>query len=547
MAADRLEVRREGAEGAVTPDDDRVHETRMAVRNTLKLGGSLLFTWSIALTMRFWLPRRLGPGLFGTLSFADAFATTFFIALSLGLDLYARKEVAVRPAHASEFFGGTLALRAAMWVILVLIMTVAMTAMGRPPEVRRIVYIFALAQLFVATNATLSAFLQAKGNVGSMSALAVATKVLWALGVVLAVVADGGLWGVALAFLVSEAVESVILFRLASSHLGLILRVDVAATRKVVILSLPIYLNALTTTAYGKLDMTLLTLAGDPDEVGWYAAASAIASISLLITPLLGWVLMPTLARAAARSHEELFARIRSATELILVIAIPAALFIELGADLGVRLLFGDAFAPAGLALRLLAPTFVVTYVGIVLATTLLMLDRTWTMVLVAASGLVVNVALNLSLVRTAPARLGAGGGAAGCAVATLGTELFVTAVMAWIVGRRAFDLRIALAVFKSLAACALVVGADRLGAPLGWARLGVDAVVYLTFAVGTRAVRPEWVAIALAAVRRRRASSGEPRCPSPVRDASSHDVAGPPDAPPRQWRAGRGGRDRSG
>jgi exopolysaccharide biosynthesis WecB/TagA/CpsF family protein len=535
MIADRSKARREGAEGAVTwEDDSSSHETRMAIRNTLQLGSSLLFTWSIALAMRFWLPRRIGPGLFGTLSFADAFATTFFIALNLGLDAYVLKEVAVRSAHASDFFGGMLAIRASMWMLLAAIMTVTMTAMGRPPEVQRVVYVFAVAQLFVATNSTLSAFLQAKGNVGSSSVLAIATKIIWALGAVLAIVAGVGLWGVALAYLVSEAVESVVLFRLASRHLGLVLRLDVAATRTVVIVSLPIYLNILTTTAYGRLDVTLLTLAGDSDEVGWYAAASAIASLSLLLTPLIGSVLMPTLARAAARSREELFSRIRSATELILVLAVPAALFIDLGADLGVRLLFGDAFAPAGLALRILAPTFVVTYVGIVLATTLLMLNRTWTLVLISASGLAVNVALNLTLVRPALARLGAGGGGAGCAVAKLGTELFVTAIMVWVVGRRAFDRRIAVAVGKSLVACAIVVGVDRLGAPVKWARLVIYAIVYVTFVMITGAVRPEWLTIALAAARRRRAPPGEPCCPGSGRGAR-FDVAGLPDMPPRR------------
>lgn len=504
MIEDRSKVRRKGAKGIASQDDAAVHETQVAVRNTFKLGGSLLFTWSIALAMRFWLPRHLGPGPFGTLSFADAFAATFCVVLGLGLDAYVQKEVAVRPAHASDFFGGTLAIRAAMWVILLAIMTVTTRAMGHPPEVRRVVYVFALFHFFVATNAMLTGFLQAKGDVGAMSVLAVATKILWALGALLAIVAHVGLWGVALAFLVPEAIETVVLFLLAGHHLGLVLRIDLAVTRKIVIFTLPLYLANLASTAYGKLDMTLLTLAGGPDEVGWYAAASAIASLSLMVTSLMVWVLNPSLARAASRSHDELFARSRGAMELIVVIAIPAALFLDLGADLGVRLLFGDAFAPATLALQLLAPTFALTYVSMILGATLFMQGRTWTIAVIALAGLVVNVALNLTSVRPALAWLGAGGGGAGCAVAKLGTEIVVCATMAWFVGRRAFDRRIAVAVGKSLAACALVVGVDRLSLPLGWARLGIDAVVYVTFVVFTGTVRPEWVAVAQGAVRRR-------------------------------------------
>jgi len=64
----------------------------------------LLFTWSIALGIRVILPRHLGPSLFGTLQFADAFASTFFVLVSLGMETYIRKEVAVRPEHASDFY-----------------------------------------------------------------------------------------------------------------------------------------------------------------------------------------------------------------------------------------------------------------------------------------------------------------------------------------------------------------------------------------------------------------------------------------------------------
>ena len=473
----------------MTPDE-RGSDTLLAVQNALKLGASLLFTWGIALAMRFWLPRQLGPERFGTLSFADAFAATFFVVLTLGLDPYIRKEVSVRPAHASEFFGGMFVVRVAMSAAIAGAMVIALHVMGRPPAVRRVVYVFALAQFFVTNNATLSALLQAKGSVGGMSILAIATKIVWAVGAIVAIVLGVGLWALAVAFLLSEAIESVVLFVLAARNMGLVFRVDVRATRAIVLLCLPHYANTFAITAYGKLDMTLLELSASSREVGWYAAASGMASFSLLATPLIGWVMMPTLARAAARSRDELFARLRRSTELILTVVVPVALFIDLGADLGVRILFGDAFAHAVPALRILAPTFVITYVAITFAVTLIMLDRAWTLTAISLAGLVVNVALNLSLVPRALARFGDGGGGVGCALSMLGTELFVTTTMVSFVGRGAFDRRTISVVAKSLAACALAICADRLGAPLGWARFFLDAAVYLTCVVATGALR---------------------------------------------------------
>jgi O-antigen/teichoic acid export membrane protein len=475
--------------------DETVGEIRLALSSALKLGLSLVCTWGIAILMRFWLPRHLGPERFGALSFADAFAATFFVVLGLGLDPYVRKEVTVRPDHASDFYGGISALRLVLSLAVVGTMILVLRATGRPVAVQRIVFLFAAAQLFVTNNATLSALLHAKGHVGGMSVLAVATKILWAAGAMLAIVLHAGLWALALAFLASEAIESVVLFALAGRHLRLRASIDAKATKAVIILCLPHFVNLFATTAYGKLDVTLLAITATNQEVGYYAAASAIASGALLLTPLIGWVMMPSLARAAARSHEELYGRVRRAAELVLGVAVPAALFVALGSDLAVKILFGAAFEPAGHALRILAFTFVITYAAMVLAITLIMLDRAWTLAVVSLAGLGVNLLLNLVLVPRTFARFGAGGGGVGAALALLGTEIFVTSLMLTRVGRGVVDRRNATVLVKSLAACGAVLLVDRVALPLGWWRLGVDAVVYLGVALATGALHIEEIA----------------------------------------------------
>src|ERR1700689_5102567 len=134
---------------------------------------------------------------------------------------------------------------------------------------------------------------------------------------------------------------------------------------------------------------------GTGGEVGWYVAASAITGLTLLITPLIDWVLAPVFARGAARSREDFYSHIRQATEPILAVAIPAALFVSVGADLWLRLLFGHAFVPATLALRILAASSVIIYIAIVYAMTLIMLERAWTLAWISIASLVVNVLLN--------------------------------------------------------------------------------------------------------------------------------------------------------
>jgi O-antigen/teichoic acid export membrane protein len=463
---------------------------RVAVRNALQLGGSLVFTWSIAIVVRFLVPRYLGPSRFGVLSFADAFTTTCFIALSLGIDTYIRKEVAVRPSHASDFFGGAFVLRACMAVGVFGVMAAVLWETHRAGDVWVVVALYGVTQFFVTSNATLSALLHAKGRVRAMSVVAVLTKIVWALGVITALFTQAGLWAYAAAYLASEAIETAVLYRLARVELELVFRIDRGATRRMLVSSAPYYLTLFAITSYGKLDVALLEFLGNTREVGWYSAASSLASLALLITPLIGWVLMPMFARAAARSRSELYEQVRRSLELILTLAIPASLMLTLGAPLWVRLIFGPMFAPAASALRILASMFVLTYVAMLCAQTLTMLDRAWALTAISLGGLVVNVALNLLVVPRALAHFGPGGGGTGCALAMLGTEVFVTSCMMVLVGRSAFDRRSVAAVAKTLAASTLVVLIHRASTRLGDLRLVLDAMVYAFVVVSTGALK---------------------------------------------------------
>ena len=487
-----------GASVAEAPDVDARSAIFLAIKNAFTLGGALIFTWSIALAIRVILPRHLGPTLFGTLNWAEAFTTTLFVVLGLGMEQYVRKEVAVRPAMAREFYGGSFLVRVAMTLGLLGIIAVILEVSHRSADVRATVFLYALTQFAVTTNLTLGAMLHAKGRVRGMSALSVATKVVWAGGVLFAIAADAGLWAYGASYLASEAIEVVALSWLAKKHVGLAFHVDMAATKRMLVSSLPYYLTAIATTAYGKLDVTLLEFTVGSKEVGLYGAASTLAGLTLLITPIIGWVLMPMLARAAERSRDELYEHVRRSMELVLTVAIPASLLINLGADVWIGVVFGAPYENAGTALRVLSTMFVLTYVAIIYAMTLVMLERAWTVAWISLAGLVVNAGLNLLFVHYSVTLLGEGGGGTGCATAMLGTEIFVSICMAVAIGRGAFDRRSVGTVLRSLAVYAVVVVMHVLLRPFGPGRIAIDGVLYFVLAIAAGALRPKEMLLAV-------------------------------------------------
>jgi O-antigen/teichoic acid export membrane protein len=465
-------------------------DLHVALWNALKLGGSLLGTWTVALAIRFALPRQLGPDQYGVYNFAEAFAASFFVLTTLGVETYVQKEIPLRREHASDFVGGVIALRIALGALLLAAMAVILHFDGRAIEIRHAVYLFALGQIFFVANSTLSALLHASGTVDGLSILNVAAKILWGTGMVAAIVTRSGVAALAGAFALSEALKTVALALLCRKHVQLRLRIDRSATKSVLLVSIPFFVTTLATTLFTRIDDTLIGFLANDREVGWFGLASNLAQLALLLAPLMGSVLLPLFSRVASRSDEELSQVMRRSLEVILMIAVPASLALGVGADVWVGIIGGPEYAPAILALRILCPVFIVTYVGMVCADYLYLAGRSWTVTWVCIGGVVVNAGLNAALIRPLLAALGPGGAGVGAAVATIGTELFTCGMFVWTIGRNVIDRRLLATAGKLFAVSGAVIVIDLICGRLGAARLVVDALACCALAIATRAWR---------------------------------------------------------
>lgn len=490
------------SEAALASQGTQWREFQLAFWNAVKLCASLLATWAVALAIRFLLPRQLGPEQYGTYSFANAFASSVFVLTTLGTETYVQKEVALRPSHASEFMGGILAVRAALAAALFAAIALALHLTGRPEEIRRVVNVFAAGQFLLVCNSTLSALLHARGTVDGLSAANVATKLLWGALTLAALTTGLGLVALAAAFAIAEALKTCALLALCRRHLCLRLRFDAKVTRRVVACSLPFFVTTLATTLFTRIDDTLLGFLANDREVGWFGLASALAQVAELLAPLMGAVLLPLFSRIAARSDAELRDVMRRTLEIVLVFATSASLALGLGADVCVAIIGGPEYGPSVLPVRMLAPVFLLSYVGMVCADYLYLHGRSWTVTAVCLGGLVLNATLNATLIRPMLAAFGPGSAGIAAALATVATETFTCAILAIAVGRQMVDARVLSTAGKLLLACAAAVVVDRSCKALGPTRLLLDAAAYCAVAISTRAVRFEEIRSFIAQLR---------------------------------------------
>ena len=489
-------------------------DTHTTLRNALKLGSSLLVTYVIGFGLQVLVPRLLKPELFGQYNWATSTSAAFFILSALGLDVYIRKEVAVRKEHASEFLAGTFLLQVVLLGVLLGAMLGVMRLDGVPLELQALTLLLGLYQFFFRINAILAAVLHAHEKVDGLSVAHVLMKCIWGFGLAGALLLRASLPWLAAPFIAAELFKTVFLFHLTHKHAGLRLSLNVRATGAALVAALPFFLNEAALAASGRVDVMVLGLVANTTEVGYYGAVWGIAGLTMLLSPILSWVLLPMMSRAATNSQEEFTRILRRGLEGIVSLSVPVTLALALGADTWVWLLIGPAYLPAAPVLRLLAPIFVLTYVATVCGSWLMADNRTWTVTRTSllAAGLI--LVLNLLLIRPFLAWMGPTGGASATALSMAITELAVTCVLLKAIGNRAWDARSLSVLGKTLGVCAVVtavhvglgwLGVDDRTPTRGFGRLVVDGLVYLSLIFLTGAVRKDEVLGLVRLVRNRR------------------------------------------
>lgn len=466
-------------------------DTRIALRNAAKLTMSLVVTWGVGLVVRFWLPRHLGPERFGLLSFAEGFASMAIGCASLGIDTYVQKEIPIRPAAASEFYGGTVILRTLLSAILVLGLLLVPLG-GRQPEVRYLLLVFGVGYMVLALNGGLAALLQANATIDELAKANVGTKIVWGIGMGAGILLHLPLVGFAIVFATSEALKALILQGAARRKLGLKFRVNAGATYEVVVASLGFNAMGVAQVLGWRLDVTMLGFLAHDSDVGWYGTSQTLAGITLLLAPILSAVLMPLFSRAHHRSPDEMFGVLRRALDGIISVSTPVALFLALGADTWIRTAFGVAFAPAAGSLRMLAPLFVLIYVSILLATALIVQGRGWRLTTISLAGIAVNAAVGFVLVPIFSSRLGPGGAGMGMALAAVSKEVFVASCLLFSLGAGIIDQQRWSTIARTILAALGTTALHLVLAPLGPWRLLADLAAYPVLAVGLGALRPE-------------------------------------------------------
>jgi O-antigen/teichoic acid export membrane protein len=212
---------------------------------------------------------------------------------------------------------------------------------------------------------------------------------------------------------------------------------------------------ALSNTYY-RVTVVVMSLEATALQTGYFSTSFRVVEVLIVLPVLVIGAAYPIVTRAARDDHERFLNATRRIFELSVLAGVWVALAVELGAHFATDVLGGSAAAPATPVLRIQGLAVMATFVAVACSFPLLSLRRYRALLVANALGLVVTLAVSLSLVPVLHAR--------GAAIATVAAELTLAGATAIALMRAQPNLHLSWGVVPmALLAGAAGIGAGRL------------------------------------------------------------------------------------
>ena len=394
-----------------------------SVKNAGWIVGEKIVQMVISLIVNLLVARYLGPNNYGLINYATSFTAFFASFCTLGINSLLVKELVDRPEEEGMVIGTSLVLRAISSFLsaITIISVVAMIDRDEPTTIL-VVALSSLGlifQIFNTFNYWFQRHLKAKYTA---IATFIAYLITAAYRVVLLVSGKSVVW-FALATSVDYICVAALLIGFYKMNNGQGMRFSWSYGKELLSRSKHFILSGLMVAIYGQTDKMMLKQMMDLSATGFYSTATTINNMWCFVLAALIDSLQPAVLEAYKSGNEELFKKKnRQLYAIVFYVSMGVAVMFNIFAELAIWILYGKAYMPAAMPLRIVSWYTAFSYLGVARNAWIVSKNMQRHLIKIYAAAAIGNVALNYLLIPI--------WGASGAALASLAAQVLTGFVL---------------------------------------------------------------------------------------------------------------------
>jgi O-antigen/teichoic acid export membrane protein len=391
--------------------------TKRILKNFLSLSTGEIIGKLLAFVRVIFLARLLGAELFGTLEFASTILLYFVLFIDVGLGALGTREIARNADNVKKYVSNILTIKLIISFFAYFLIFIIAAFIPKSLETRNALLIYGLI-LFPSSLSTIWVFL----GLERMKIVALVTVIFHLCLTVFIVmsVRDGDdVLRVPFIQFVCDIIITIILMTVYVRQFGIIkLQINLPFWKKLIGQSLPIGLSQIFGTINFNLDVIMIGFLMEEKFVGWYCAGFKI--IVFLVTFIISYqlALYPVISKLYKSSVAETRNLISNSLRFCAIFGIPIAFGGVMLAKQIINMAYGGQYTNAIIPLQIMIWTIPIVLLRSIFKTTLVGLNEQMAGLKVIGSGALINIILNIILIRKY--------GMIGAAVATVCAEVVI-------------------------------------------------------------------------------------------------------------------------
>lgn len=369
--------------------------------------------------------RYLGPSNYGLITYAASLVAFVAPIMQLGFSNILVREIIDYPAREGESLGSAMGLSLVSSLLCIVgVATFAAIANPNEPTTLWVCFLYSLILLFQAIE-HINYWFQAKylskyTSIVSLCAYAVVS----AYKIYLLATRKSIYW-----FALSNALDAcliavaalVIYYRIGGQKLSFSIETSGQMFEK----SRHYIVSSMMVTVFAQTDKIMLKLMLDDASVGYYGAAVSCAGITGFVFAAIIDSFRPSIFEGRQQSGEVFEHRLTMLYSIVIYLSLAQSVVVAVFAKLIVFIIYGEAYAPAGAALRIIVWYTTFSYLGSVRNIWVLANNQQRHLWKINLSGALANVLLNALLIPVL--------GINGAALASLATQFFTNVITGYV------------------------------------------------------------------------------------------------------------------